>query len=472
MSTRTAAAPNRYSITLERFRTRLGQALRGMELPAGRLLTVTLSAPELRSRRFPRLPGDWFYWSRPEQGRSLLGYGEAQRLQTAGEGRLNRLAGAFRRVRPRWLHIDPDHTHRPAIAFTAFAFSGDDPMTGEWHPFPNTLLLFPELLLEQEGGRAHLSFSARIRYGEQAAHLIGRWMRRLQTVSEALSEAPPEPPAHTPLQRTGVVPADSDWLRQVTHAVAGIHQGRMTKVVPSRRVRICTRHPVAPARLVNRLLQLNPTAAIVSVGLGDRHFVAATPERLATVSGHRILCDAIGGTGQRSADPALDREQARRLLHSPKTRHEHALVVNGIRRVLAPLCCRLDPSPEPALLPLRNLRHLWTPIRGRLNPGRGVLDAAALLHPTAATSGHPATVASAWLTRQEQDHRGWYAGAAGWVDRDGNGELSVLLRCALVQGCEALLYAGAGVTGDSSPTAELRETELKLRTILEALESA
>ena len=65
--------------------------------------------------------------------------------------------------------------------------------------------------------------------------------------------------------------------------------------------------------------------------------------------------------------------------------------------------------------------------------------------------------------------RGWYAGPVGWTDANEDGEFCVALRCALLHGTEARLYAGVGVVRDSDPAAELAETEVKLQALLPVL---
>jgi len=65
--------------------------------------------------------------------------------------------------------------------------------------------------------------------------------------------------------------------------------------------------------------------------------------------------------------------------------------------------------------------------------------------------------------------RGWYAGPVGWTDSNEDGEFCVALRCALLRGREARLYAGVGVVRDSDPAAELAETEVKLGALLPVL---
>src|SRR5262249_3320129 len=161
------------------------------------------------------------------------------------------------------------------------------------------------------------------------------------------------------------------------------------------------------------------------------------------------------------------RALARALAASPKERTEHALVVDDVYERLRPMCDELHAAPSPRVLATETLQHLCTPISARLRPGHGLLDAVAVLHPTAAVCGVPRTAAQATLPARERLDRGWYAGGVGWLDA-GGGEVTVALRCALLRGSHALLYAGAGIVADSTWDAELEETRLKLRPLLAA----
>ena len=91
------------------------------------------------------------------------------------------------------------------------------------------------------------------------------------------------------------------------------------------------------------------------------------------------------------------------------------------------------------------------------------------LHPTPAVGGAPAEAALAVLAQLEGFDRGCYAGPVGWVDAAGNGEWAIALRCALLHGERATLYAGAGIVGASDPDAEVDETDRKFRAFLDAL---
>jgi salicylate biosynthesis isochorismate synthase len=125
-------------------------------------------------------------------------------------------------------------------------------------------------------------------------------------------------------------------------------------------------------------------------------------------------------------------------------------------------------SPEPVLVQIANIQHLGTPIRAQLAEPVGAVELAGLLHPTPAVGAEPRP-ATSLIPALEGIDRGWYAGPLGWVDVNDDGEFCVALRCALLSGAVARCYAGVGVVGDSDPTAELAETEIKLEALLPLL---
>ena len=161
------------------------------------------------------------------------------------------------------------------------------------------------------------------------------------------------------------------------------------------------------------------------------------------------------------------------LLSSAKDRREHAVVAEAIRDALSPLCTRLEMPDRPALLPLCNVQHLHTPVRGLLDGDRSALQLVARLHPTPAVGGSPRGDALAAIRAREGMDRGWYAAPVGWLDRHGDGEFAVALRSGLLRiggdGAEALLFAGCGIMGDSDPAQEYEESTLKMRALLGAL---
>lgn len=447
---------------------RLQSALTRLSDTTPGLTSITLAAPQLRLPHLPPLDGHWFYWSKPSRGESLLGLGEALRLTGTGDGRLRALSRDFEALRRDWLQIDPDNSGFRASAFGGFAFDPADRMQQNWQGLPNAALFIPELLLHQSADSCAITFSFQHHRPHQ---ILLRSRHLLQTLLEALRQ-PPAKAARTRLSRTAATPSDADWIDQVNQATRQIRQGELDKVVPFRRISVRAGQPFNPSRLIASLDDLYPSSLLFAIRLDSSTFVSATPERLISLRGGAITCDAIGGTIGRDDNTLQDLRLGRQLLNDPKSRHEHALVVQGILDSLRPHCRELHAPDHPTLKQLRNLQHLWTGIHGTLRDTGTLLALADTLHPTAAVSGFPSARAGHWLSEHQHTPRGWYTGAAGWIDREGDGELAVLLRCALLNGDRAELFAGAGVTSESCPTAELQETELKFGTMLEALEHA
>jgi len=101
-----------------------------------------------------------------------------------------------------------------------------------------------------------------------------------------------------------------------------------------------------------------------------------------------------------------------------------------------------------------------------------VVDLVEKLHPTPAVGGLPREEAQRWLRAHESMQRGWYASPIGWFDEAGEGTFVVALRCGLIEGDRAVLYAGAGLVSGSNPAAEYAETGWKLQVLGDALRAA
>src|SRR5205823_14664015 len=104
---------------------------------------------------------------------------------------------------------------------------------------------------------------------------------------------------------------------------------------------------------------------------------------------------------------------------------------------------------------------MHTTLTGQLDNGYTPLDLVEQLHPTPAVGGRPRQAALQLIRECEKLDRGWYAGAVGWLDREGDGEFSVAIRSALLHANEATLFAGCGIVADSDPEREYVESRLK-----------
>ncbi len=437
-----------------------------------RIFSIIIPVQEIHLRTLPELAGDWFFQDRPSEDERILGLGEALRITASGEDRLERLDLELQQIHANWEWIDLELTGFRPLSYFCFAFNPNDPMQGPWQNLPNSGLFLPQLTLQQRDNLCVASFSINLSKTRDKISIHHNWMRLFTELVTALNRPHQPPGCKTSLTRTATSSNPTQWRQLVQTAHTDIASGTVEKVVPARHLQIQAQRPLDPCQLMSSLNYLYPSSMLLATHLSGRVFVSATPERLASSDGGSIICDAVAGTIQRSAMEQSDQDLGKALLSDPKIRHEHRLVVESINNSLGPLCRKLEPPEQPALKRLRNLQHLWTEIRGQLRPEVTLLHAAASIHPTAAVNGCPGSTAGAWLHKNEPFHRGWYAGVGGWIDCCGNGELAVLLRCALLDNDRADLFAGAGITAGSDADAEFAETELKFEVMLEALENS
>jgi menaquinone-specific isochorismate synthase len=417
----------------------------------------------------PQLAPPFLIWGRPDHNHYRIGLGIATQFEAQGKGRFEKLHDYFAQLRARWQHHSlTDYPYQPG-AFCAFAFDEDDVMSGPWQGIANSLITVPEVLVEFSEGHYTLTLSCEGHQLQATQTQIEAWLNNTTTLLTAMTTQLSPSEGENTLYRAPSEPCNSDWFALVENAKDAIHNHTLTKVVPTRHVPIRAAHDFNQTAILKRLAKQYPACLLLGVSLGDRTLIAATPERLVALHNGTISCDALAGTGEAGGNANEDNLLAHRLLQDPKTRHEHQLVVDHLRQRLSRVSAHLSIPETPSVLPLGHMQHLWTPIKAQCRPGISLLELAATLHPTPAVAGTPVEPARQWITENETFTRGWYCGGIGWLQADGNGDLAVLLRTALLSGNSADLYAGAGVVADSDARAELDETELKLTTVIDAL---
>jgi menaquinone-specific isochorismate synthase len=259
------------------------------------------------------------------------------------------------------------------------------------------------------------------------------------------------------------------FKQAVNSVLRSIQAGILNKIVLAHAVDIFSPLPFHPVHSLHNLRKLYPDCHIFAFSNGKgQHFVGASPERLVSLQNRQLITDALAGSAPRGKTTSDDAHLANGLLSSAKEMHEHRVVLDFITRRL----CQLGLSPQPLPLRLRqlsNIQHLHTPIQATVPANIHLLDAIAELHPTPAVAGVPTEIACAYIRRYEAFERSLYAAPIGWVDHQGNGEFAVGIRSALIDGCHARLYAGAGIVAGSDPDRELAEVQLKLQALLSAL---
>lgn len=379
------------------------------------------------------------------RGDGLIGAGpEVLRLDVGEDGRLDALADVWRAI-AQATDVD-DEVRLPGtglVGFGAFAFD-------EASAAPSTLVV-PSTVIGRRDGRAWMTRIDRLGGSAPDAEpreYGGQW-------SATLGPGAMDPEAHGAAVRA---------------ALDAIRAGELSKVVVARDISGTVPAGADLRRLVRALASGYPdTWAFAIDGI-----IGASPETLVTVRRGTVTARVLAGTRPRGADADEDAAITAELASSDKDNAEHDYAVQSVLRSLRPHTSALAAAEQPFMLRLPNLWHLATDVEGTLSNGSTALDMVRALHPTAAVAGTPTDAAVAAIRRLEPFDRGRYAGPVGWIDGDGDGEWAIALRCAQfgpVEGATRAVtaHAGGGIVEGSVPEAELLETRVKFRPIVDAL---
>ena len=227
-----------------------------------------------------------------------------------------------------------------------------------------------------------------------------------------------------------------------------------------------------PAALFQRLRGNNP-APFAGIFAGDGwSVVSASPERLVSVHGDTVETRPIAGTRPRFDDDD-DGERIRELVGHPKERAEHVMLIdlerNDLGRVCAPGSVLVDELMT--VESYAHVHHIVSNVRGTLLPDATPGRVIAAVFPGGTITGCPKVRCMQIVAELEGVGRGAYTGAMGWLNRDGDMDLNILIRSGEVEGSELRFRTGAGIVIDSDPQRELDETRAKARGMLRALGS-
>ncbi|MDT0158351.1 isochorismate synthase [Microbacterium sp. ARD32] len=333
------------------------------------------------------------------------------------------------------------------VAFGALTFDEDSAA--------DSILVVPDTVIGRRGGRS--------------------WITRIRTAEKDFAPIP-EPAPYAPHWAGRVGPGaqtPQGYQDAVRLALSEIADGAYSKVVLARDLTGTVPGDADLRRLARALSTGYPDTWTFAV----HGLIGASPETLVTAHARAVTARVLAGTTARGADPEEDATASAALAASTKDLDEHRYAVQSVLATLRPHARDLTASEHPFVLELPNLFHLATDVSGDLDDGASSLDLVGAMHPTAAVAGTPTDAAIAAIRRIEPFDRGRYAGPVGWIDAAGDGEWAIALRCAQFadapeheSGARAVTaYAGAGIVAGSDPEAELLETRVKFRPLVDAL---
>jgi menaquinone-specific isochorismate synthase len=415
-------------------------------------------------KQLPCLAGESsfrFLWD-SAPGLCLAAAGQCQHLELAGPRRFELAQRFSDTTLQRLIDASPkapcQARSRVLLAFSFFEQSREQ--KGSVDAAPCLQALLPRWQLSSHGQESWL----RMHGHASDASDVRALTEALWQMAEALNATSPhDQPDDATVLGTPVGCWQERYQPALEQGLALVNEGALHKLVLAVRQSIELTTPLSPLPLLERLRhqQTGSCRFLWQRGLNDAFF-GASPERLLNLRNGRLRSDALAGTAGRG-------EGGDTLMQSSKDRHEHELVVKAISESLREEGLRPQSPRQPQLARHGHLIHLHTPISADAS-GHQALALAAALHPTPAVAGLPRREAMHWLQTLEPFERGGYAAPIGWIDKAGDAELRVAIRCGHLRGNQLDLTAGAGLVRGSIAERELQEVSQKLAVLADQLD--
>lgn len=339
---------------------------------------------------------------------------------------------------------------------------------------PDILLMLSEEVVVFDNLRGTIAFVITVDPTDDNA--FERAQARIDALQNQLGAAAPLPPL--PQQR-GIADGDfvshfdqADFEAAVERIKDYIVAGDVMQVVISQRMSI--EFGGDPLNVYRALRYLNPSPYMVFFDLGDHHVVSASPEILARVEQGRITVRPLAGTRKRGATEAEDVALEKDLLADAKEIAEHLMLID-LSRNDSGRVSKIGSVTVPKQMFVErysHVMHIASIVESEMRDDMTALDVLKSTLPVGTLSGAPKVRAMEIIDEMEPERRGIYGGAMGYLAWNGNMDMAIAIRTAVIKDSRLYVQAGAGVVADSVARSEWEETLNKARAIVRAVQLA
>lgn len=406
------------------------------------------------------------YWS-DNDGLTLVGLGTAYEFLSQGNQRFIKIKEAWHELSQRVIKNVEKRGTGP-LTVGGFSFNEGEKENSEWSHFPDAAFTIPRFLFTEIDGETWLSINIEV---TPELDPLKTYEIIKAEVDHLLSIVEPSHQRYLSKLETSSPEKKVEWIESVNKVINQIHLGEVDKVVLSRVLDVQMDEGLPPEMLLDKLIEHRSYGFVFAFERNGDCFIGATPERLVKRDASLVYCDCLAGTEGRGKTAEEDNAMGDALLKDDKNRAEHQFVVQMIKNAMSHFANDVIAPAQPRIVKAESVQHLFTPVSGLMKNSITLFDAIEQLHPTPAMGGTPREKALSIINEIEPHKRGWYASPVGWIDEDGNGDFAVGIRSCLILRKSVRLYAGCGIVKDSDPEKEYRETEMKFRPILNALEA-
>ena len=220
------------------------------------------------------------------------------------------------------------------------------------------------------------------------------------------------------------------------------------------------------------LRTINPSPYMFYFSGTDVEIAGASPETLVKLEDGVLHTFPLAGTRPRGKTPQEDAELEKELLADEKELAEHNMLVdlgrNDLGRVSRFGTVEVEKLRE--ILRFSHVMHIGSTVRGQIREDKDALDAIEAVLPAGTLSGAPKIRACQIIDELENNKRGIYGGAIGYIDFSGNMDTCIAIRIAYKKNGKVFVRSGAGIVADSDPEKEYQECLNKAKASLKALE--
>jgi anthranilate synthase component 1 len=288
-------------------------------------------------------------------------------------------------------------------------------------------------------------------------------------------------PAVAPPLAKGRVVNESDFLSsfgqaEYEKAVDSIKEyivaGDVMQVVLAQRMSLP--YTGAPLNVYRALRLLNPSPYMVFMDMGDFHIVSASPEILARVEDGRITVRPLAGTRRRGKTDAEDIALEQELLADAKEIAEHLMLIDLSRNDAGRVSKigSVEVTRQMFVERYSHVMHIASTVESDIAADKSALDVLKATLPVGTLSGAPKVRAMEIIDEFEPVKRGIYGGAMGYLSWNGNMDMAIAIRTAVIKDGVLYIEAGAGIVADSVPRSEWEETLNKARAMFHAVKLA
>ena len=342
---------------------------------------------------------------------------------------------------------------------------------------PDAMMIRPSVVAVLDGvkGDVIIVSPAWVKEGHSAKAAYAQAAERVMDAVRDLERPAPES------RDLGEVSEVSDPVSNFTHqgyieaveaAKEYIRAGDIFQVVPSQRWTQEFTQP--PFSLYRALRRTNPSPFMFFFNMGGFQIIGASPEILVRVFGKEVTIRPIAGTRPRGATPEEDKALAEDLLADPKECAEHLMLLDLGRNDTGKVSKigTVKPTEQFIIEKYSHVMHIVSNVTGELADDQDALSAFFAGMPAGTVSGAPKVRAMEIIDELEPEKRGVYGGGCGYFASNGDMDMCIALRTAVLKDEKLYIQAGGGVVYDSDPEAEFQETVNKSKAIVAAAKEA